>query len=179
MKGLQVVKVPVVTAICLGLAMPVSAGQAGEERKAPTRPAVELADVVLDAQGGLQGLVVDMHGVPQSGAKVLVVHKKREVGRVWTDRLGRFRLAGLRGGVYMLQSGGQGRFVRVWTTEAAPPTAKQIVSMVTGDGVVRGQMPLENFFASDAVVIAGLVAAMIAIPIAVSNQGGDSSPASP
>ncbi len=51
--------------------------------------------------------------------------------------------------------------------------------MVVGSEVVRGQMPLEDFFASDAVIITGLVAAMIAIPIAVHNSGGKDKPASP
>ena len=51
-------------------------------------------------------------------------------------------------------------------------------TMIVGDSVVRGQMPLEDFFASDAVVVAGLVAAMIAIPIALHNSGSRR-PASP
>ena len=78
----------------------------------------------------------------------------------------------------MLQSGGQGRFVRAWSAKKAPPNAKSAAMMITGDGVVRGQMPLEDFFASDAVIIAGLVAALITIPIVASNHG-DSSAASP
>ena len=157
MKGLRVVKAPVVIAVCLGLVLPVSATQGGDVRKASGRPPIEVADVVLDARGSLQGVVVDVHGAPQPAAKVVLVRQKREVGRVQADRLGRFRVSGLRGGVYMLQSGGQGRFVRVWTPKAAPPNAKAAALMVTGDGVVRGQMPLECFFASDAVIIAGLV----------------------
>jgi hypothetical protein len=152
--------------------------QGGEVRNDSSRPSIEIADVELDAQGGLQGVVVDVHGAPQSAAKVVLVQQKREVGRVQADRFGRFRLSGLRGGVYSLQSGGQVCFVRAWTSEKAPPKAKAAALIVSGDGVVRGQMPLEQFFASDGVVIAGLVAAMIAIPIAVSNHGS-SSPASP
>ncbi len=179
MKGLRVVKAPVVLAACLGLAMPASVSQGGEPRKDFSRPPIEIADVVLDAQGGLHGVVVDVHGAPQPAAKVILVQQKREVGRVQTDRFGRFRLSGLRGGIYTLQSGGQARFVRAWTGKKAPPKAKGAALIVTGDGVIRGQMPLEQFFASDGVVIAGLVAAMIAIPIAISNQGDSSSPASP
>lgn len=178
MKGLRVVKAPVLLAVCLGLVMPVSALQGDEVRERSGRSPIEIADVVLDAQGGLHGVVVDVHGAPHPAAKVVLVQQKREVARVQADRFGRFRLSGLRGGVYMLQSGGQARFVRAWTGKKAPPKAKSAALIVTGDGVVRGQMPLEQFFASDGVVIAGLVAAMIAIPIAINNQG-DSSPASP
>lgn len=179
MKGMRVVRTPVVIAVCLAMVTPVSAAQGSETRKAGGRPAVELSDLVLDAQGGLQGVVVDVHGAPQPAAKVILVQQKREVGRARTDRQGRFRVSGLRGGVYAIQSGGQVRFVRAWTTKTAPPNAKPTALVVAGNGVIRGQMPLEQFFASDAVIIAGLVAALIAIPIAVSNQGGDSSPASP
>jgi len=180
MKGLKAIRTPVVAAVCLGLVLPVSAVQGGDKQHAAaSRAQLEVADVALDAQGGLQGVVVDVHGAPQPSAKVVVVQQKREVGQVQADKFGRFRLSGLRGGVYVLQSGGQARFVRAWANKAAPPTAKSAALIVTGDGVVRGQMPLEQFFASDAFVIVGLVAAMIAIPIALHNQGGSSSPASP
>lgn len=179
MKRFRLVKTPLVVMVCLGLIMPVSAGEPERAREKSGPPPVDVADVLLDGQGGLQGIVVDVHGAPQPDARVVVVQQKREVSRVQTDRLGRFRISGLRGGVYMLQSGGQGRFVRAWTPKAAPPSAKPTALMISGDGVIRGQMPLECFFASDAVVIAGLVAAMIAIPLAVSNQGGGSAPASP
>lgn len=179
MKGMRVVRTPVVIAVCLAMAMPATLAQGNEVRKAAGRPAVEISDLVLDAQGGLQGVVVDVHGAPQSAAKVVLVQQKREIGRAQADRQGRFRVSGLRGGVYAIQSGGQVRFVRAWTAKTAPPNAKPTALIVAGNGVIRGQMPLEQFFSSDAVVIAGLVAALIAIPIVVSNQGGDSSPASP
>ncbi len=180
MKGLEVMKTPVVIAVCMGLLLPASVTQSADAAGKSTGrpPAIEMTDVMLDTQGGLRGVVVDAHGAPQASAKIVIVQEKREVGRVQADRLGRFRMSGLRGGVFMLQSGGQGRFVRAWSAKKAPPNAKTAALIVTGDGVVRGQMPLEQFFASDAVVIAGLVAALIAIPIVVSNQGS-SSPASP
>ncbi len=179
MKCMRVVRAPVVLAVCLGLMLPVSGVHGADVPRAAGLPTVEITDVALDAQGGLEGVVVDVHGAPQPRAKVVLVQQKREIGLVQADQVGRFRLSGLRGGVYMLQSGGQGRFVRAWTARTAPPNAKSAALMVTGDGVVRGQMPLEQFFASDAAVIAGLVAALIAIPIIISNQGGSSSPASP
>ena len=178
MKGLRVVKAPVILAVCLGLVLPVPEAWGIEASRAPGQPALEVADVVLDARGGLQGVGVDVRGAPQPAAKVALVQQKRDVGLAQADQFGRFRISGLRGGVYMLQSGGQGRFVRLWTASTAPPKTKSTALIVVGNGVVRGQMPLEQFFASDAVVIAGLVAALIAIPIVVSNQG-DSSPASP
>jgi hypothetical protein len=49
--------------------------------------------------------------------------------------------------------------------------------LVVGPDVVRGQMPLECFCSSDEFVVSLMVAAMIAIPISVHNNGGR--PASP
>ncbi len=178
MKAFRAIKLPVTLAVCLGMALPAPMAQGADTDKPSRQPSLEVTDVSLDAQGTLQGVVVDIHGAPQPAAKVVLVQQKREVGRVQTDQLGRFRVTGLRSGVYMLQSGGQGRFVRAWSDKKAPPNAKPVALMITGDGVVRGQMPLEDFFASDAVIIAGLVAALITIPIVASSHG-DSSAASP
>ncbi len=178
MKSLRVLKTPVVLVVCLGLVLPMPEAWGADVHRAAGRSPLEVTDVALDAGGGLQGVVVDVHGAPQPAARVVLLQQKREIGQVQADQLGRFRLPALRGGVYSLQSGGQVRFVRAWTPRTAPPNAKSTALIITGDGVVRGQMPLEQFFASDAVVIAGLVAALIAIPIIVSNQGS-STPASP
>ena len=136
-------------------------------------------DIVLDGQGGLQGVVVDVQGVPQARVPVVLVKGNREVGRVKADGTGRFRVAGLRGGVYVLQAGGQGKVVRAWTAKVAPPAAKPLVLMVVGNELVRGQMPLEDFCSSDAFVITGLVGAVIAIPIILHNQDSDSQPSTP
>lgn len=180
MKYLRNVKMPLVTLACLGLLLPPSWVAATEPQQAKKRGApIAVSDVVLDAESGLQGVVVDIRGEPQAGVEVALVQQKTRLGLVKTDLQGRFRMAGIQGGMYMLQSGGQGRFIRAWTAAAAPPAAKPLALLVVGSEVVRGQMPLEDFFASDAVIVTGLVAAMIALPIALHNSGGDNAPASP
>ena len=73
--------------------------------------------------------------------------------------------------------GGHGRLVRAWAAQTAPPAARNIALVVAGGDVVRGQMPFEQFFASDAVIVCGMVAAMIALPVALNNS--DSGPHSP
>ncbi len=95
-----------------------------------------------------------------------------------SDRSGRFVVQGLRGGVWQLVVGQQGALVRLWTAEAAPPQARPLALIVVSKPVIRGQMPLQDFFASDAFVVAGLVAATIAIPIIAHNtsQGQPQSP---
>lgn len=180
MRRLRIVWTPLVVLACLGMLLPPSwAGASEPERAKQGNAPIEVSDVALDAGGGMQGVVVDVHGMPRSGVEVALVQHKTRLGLVKTDLQGRFRFAPVKGGVYQIQSGGQGRFVRAWTAEAAPPAARPLALMVVGSEVVRGQMPLEDFFASDAVIITGLVAAMIAIPIAVHNSGGKDKPASP
>jgi hypothetical protein len=121
---------------------------------------------------------MNVRGVRLAGEVVVLRQSGLERGRTITDARGRFWFGGLRGGIYRVVAGGRSLLVRAWAAETAPPAAGKVALLVVGPEVVRGQMPLEEFFASDAVVIAGMVAAMIAIPIAVHNSGRDK-PASP
>ncbi len=183
-RKLRVLKVPLVCLGCLGLLLPGPLLQAADPPVAVDRGwsrgvnAPKISDVELDVAGRLRGLVLDAHGIPLAGTRVMVCQGTREMVAVTTDGLGRFAVGPLRGGSYLLKSGGQGKAIRAWRSRTAPPLAKPLAVMIVGDRVVRGQMPLEEFFASDAVVVAGLVAAMIAIPIAVHNSGSRR-PASP
>ncbi|MDD4787609.1 MAG: hypothetical protein PHO07_10575 [Pirellulales bacterium] len=180
MRRWRIVWTPWAALACLGMLLPPSWAEASEPVRAKDDAApIAVSDVALDTGGGMQGVVVDVHGMPRSGVEVALVQHRRRLSLAKTDLQRRFRLAGVKGGVYQIQTGGQGRFVRAWTAEAAPPAARPLALMVVGSEVVRGQMPLEDFFASDAVIITGLVAAMIAIPIAVNNSGGKDKPASP
>jgi hypothetical protein len=43
--------------------------------------------------------------------------------------------------------------------------------IVLDDDLVRGQMPLKDFSASDTVILCAFAAALIAVPIAVSHSG--------
>ena len=67
--------------------------------------------------------------------------------------------------------------IRAWAARTAPPSSNRAALIVIGDDAVRGQMPLKDFFASDAVIIGALVVALIAVPIAVACR--DSEPKSP
>jgi hypothetical protein len=179
-----VLKAPLVCLSCLALLLPgpwlQAAGPPAAVDGARTlgANAPNVSDVELDGAGRLRGLVLDAQGIPLAGARVMVCQGTREMVAVTTDGLGRFAVGPMRGGSYLLKSGGQGKTIRAWRSMTAPPLAKPLAVMIVGDGIVRGQMPLEDFFASDAVVVAGLVAAMIAIPIAVHNSGSKR-PASP
>ena len=126
MQVLRIARGSAVVLACLGLLVPSvhAAGPGGPVSAgavASAKPAVAAADVVLDGQGGLQGVVVDTHGAPRGGVAVVLSQGKRALAQCKTDGTGRFRVAGLRGGVYLLQADGQGKFVRAWTAKVAPP----------------------------------------------------------
>jgi len=123
----------------------------------------------------MHGLVVNVDGVPLANQAVVLSRAGGEPVLARTDGQGRFRIERLGGGMYGLSVGGRGRMFRAWVAHTAPPAASDVALIVVGGDVVRGQMPLEEFFASDAVIIVGMVAAMIAIPIAIHN----SEPSSP
>ncbi len=145
MRRLRIVWTPLAALASLGMLRPfvgrgVGAG-AGEERKRADRGQRR----GLGRRRRMQGVVVDIHGMPRSGVEVALAQHKTRLSLAKTDLQGRFRLAGVKGGVYQLQSSGQVRFVRAWTAEAAPPAARPLALMVVGSEVVRGQMPLEDF----------------------------------
>jgi hypothetical protein len=126
-------------------------------------------DVELDPDGVLHGVVVNVQGVPVAGMSVLVHNAAGEATTVETDAMGRFSVA-VPGGTYRLSTGGFTREFRTWVAGTAPPQSRQIAAIVVGGDVVRGQMPLGDFFRSDAFLLTALVSAAIAIPIAVHNS---------
>jgi len=164
---------------CIGLILPIPILEAAQPAAdipgrhpdcAKTQNTQWAVDVELDAGGLLHGLVVDIQGVPVAQATVVVSQFDRELTRTTTDALGQFWVNGLRGGTYQIVAGSRARLIRAWTARTAPPGARQIALVIVGGNVVRGQMPFEEFFASNAVVVVGLVAAMIALPIAIHNS---------
>ena len=184
MNRLRVFTTVLVGLSCVGLILPAPILNAAPPVSTartlrPVEPrAKSISDVKLDAAGYMHGVVVDLQGAPVANATVVVSRGKRDMLKVGTDKLGRFSAGPMGRGTYLMKSGGQGRIVRAWTPQVAPPAAREQALLITGSEVVRGQMPLEDFFASDAFVMTGLVAAMIAIPIAVHNSGSKD-PASP
>jgi hypothetical protein len=145
------------------------AQQTSYDPKTP-RPTDQTDDVALDAGGRLRGQVVNVQGVPAAGATVWLRQAGLEPAETHTDALGRFSFGRLSGGLYQVLVGRQSRLVRVWAAGTAPPVAQDAALVVVGGDLARGQMPLEDFFASDAVVVTGLVAAAIALPIALHNS---------
>jgi hypothetical protein len=133
-------------------------------------PAV--ADVALADGGVLHGQLVDLRGGNSVGVPVSVkAQNSKEIVRTTTAKDGRFAVKGLKGGVYQVAAGqGQGVY-RLWTAKAAPPSAGKNAIVFT-QGLFGGgpKMLLAN-----PVVVAGVVATAVAVPVAVVN----SQPSSP
>ena len=132
-------------------------------------------DVALQGPGTLQLQVVSRSGQPIPGLPVwLHADASEAAGRMaLSDGLGRVAYDGVLGGAYLIRCGNQLQPVRVWTAQAAPPIAVSQLLVVQEDEVLRAQQPFCNLLGQEPIMIAVLVAAAIAIPIAVHNSGSD------
>jgi hypothetical protein len=132
-------------------------------------PAV--VDVALSDGGVLHGQLVDLRGSSAAGVPVSVKTQNRQVVSTVTAKDGQFVVPGLRGGVYQVAAGdGQGVY-RLWTAKAAPPSAQKNAIVFT-QGVFGGA---PKMLLANPVVVAGVVATAVAVPVAVVN----SQPSSP
>jgi hypothetical protein len=167
----------------LGLLLPGHVLAAGSSPAPPTASAKSrtpaspnVIDVALQSSGVLRGVVVDQQGALLSKTEVKVWQKDQQITATITDEQGRFAVSNLRGGVYQITAaGGQGIY-RVWAVSTAPPVAQPGAMVVAGHDLVRGQAssPVLRFF-TNPWVLAGLVGAAIAIPIALSNDDDSTS----
>jgi hypothetical protein len=138
-------------------------------------------DVALRDGGLLVGQVVDPQGVAQAGAVVSVRYAEHEVVRTVTDANGVFAARGLRGGQYQLLTDDGISVCRLWAPNTAPPAARPAALLVSGNDVVRGQWgfgggPVHEWVGwvkAHPYITAGAVAAAIAIPLALADDGDD------
>jgi len=163
---------------CLGLMLPHAVGREAQPAQARLPGATPVYDVGLDPEGALHGFVVDAQGAPVAGTCVVVRQTGREVARALTDASGRFWIRGLQHGAYQVATGPYATPFRAWSARTAPPHAKPSVRITLGREVVRAQRPLSELCCSDTLIITGLIAAMIAVPVVIhqSNQRAPSTP---
>ncbi|NLS96510.1 MAG: hypothetical protein GXX96_30600 [Planctomycetaceae bacterium] len=174
----------------LGMVLPVPVLQAADGPAAavptasatPPSPAVTVAavsDVALSADGLLRGQLLSPQGRGLAGVQIAAFSGNRSLGSATTDADGRFAIAGLKGGVVTLVAGQTQTVVRVWTPKGAPAAAKSSVLLVDGQPQALGQS-WRGFkkVITNPWVIAGVVAAAVAIPVAIHNANDDD-PASP
>jgi hypothetical protein len=166
MKTGRLVRGVVISLAAFGICIPPVA-LAAEPTQMPV-----VTDVALRDGGMLQGKVVDLQGAGVAGVPVSVQAQNREVAAATTANEGRFSIPGLKGGVYHVAAAEGHGVYRLWTAGTAPPSAQNDAIVYTQYGYGPGAMKM--FFANP-IVIAGLVATAIAVPIALSNAH----PASP
>jgi hypothetical protein len=137
---------------------------------APAAPPA-VVDVALSDGGVLHGQLIDLRGGSAVGVPVSVKTQNKDVVRTVTVKDGRFSVPGLRGGVYQVAAGqGQGVY-RLWTAKAAPPSAQKNAIVFT-QGLFGGS---PKMLLANPVIVAGVVATAIAVPVAIVN----SQPSSP
>ena len=142
-------------------------------------PASAVVDVALRDGGVLVGQVVDGQGAVMANLPVSLRAKDRELAVAKTSKDGYFAFKGLRGGVYQLAAAEGHGVYRLWTPGTAPPAAQEGALLVSSDAVVRGQEGGGfRSFITNPLVIAGIIAAAVAIPVAIHNSH-HSSPSSP
>ena len=103
-----------------------SARSAQPTQAAVTSPKhVGLLDVRLRPGGTLSGRVRDEGGLAMARATVVVSRARQVVARAVTDDRGKYLIKGLAGGVYRVRVAAHESIVRLWTSESAPPQARE------------------------------------------------------
>ena len=168
-----------VAIVMAGLLNPGTAIRGESPAGAPAASTVP--DVRLDEQGRFHGVVVDGQGHPMaqtvvkltSAATRSVSSTTREPATVVTDEQGRFVFADVTAGSYRIETTSGAYLCRLWTHVAAPPSAAGALLVVNDPQVARGQRPIGELFRTDALLMATVVAAAIAIPIIVHKSQDD------
>ena len=175
MKGTTVVKGLMVSLAVAGFCLPQAAFAAGgSSAKVP-----HLIDVALSDGGLLVGQVVNAQGAAAKNAPVSVYRQGQEIAKARTDDRGYFAVRGLGGGIYQVKAAEGHGLYRLWAPGQAPPAAQKGVLVVAGRDMVRGQGELLGTLGmglGSPLLIAGVVAASIAVPVAVHNSERPRSP---
>jgi len=174
MRNMVMVKKMLVGLAVVGLCLPQSV------LAAPASAELEAAvvDVALMDGGKLIGRVVDPQGVSLKNVSVLLRYQGQEVLTTKTDQDGCFSIDGLRGGVYEIAAENGGGVYRLWAAATAPPLSGRGVLIVSGGNTVRSQGELFGGFGSmsGALVVTGIVATAVSVPVAINNTKRPSSP---
>ncbi len=162
---------------CLGMILPSSMLQAAQPAQASARRLPTISDVELGPQGVLRGVVISSQGVPVTRTTIVVYDAKQEVARTKTDTKGCFSVGRLPSGTLRVTAGRYSTPIRAWAARTGPPKCKQIALVVVGSDIVRGQRHWKDAFCNHDLLVGGVIAAMIALPIIVYSS--NRKPASP
>jgi hypothetical protein len=177
MKTSKLVRHVVLSLATFGMCLP----QVAFAVEPASTPAV--VDVALGDGGMLHGQVVDLQGSAVAGVPVSVKAQNRDVAATTTGADGSFNIQGLRGGVYQVATVQGHGVYRLWTAGTAPPAAQTAAVIYTqsGNHVVdsnvvvytqngEGEGGTLKMLLTNPIVIAGVVATAIAVPVALANS---------
>jgi hypothetical protein len=179
----QLFRSAIVSLSSLGLLIPQATFAAGPGNAPLPKPAAAPAagpasmviDVALGEGGVFRGQVVDQQGAPLAGAPVSLWRQQQQVGASMTDSNGSFEIAGLSGGMYRVEAANSQANYRLWAPRTAPQSAHPSAMVVAGGDTMRGQFGGTGLTWPRALILAGLVGAAIALPIALSGGDNDAS----
>ena len=181
MKFATIIKGLVVSVVALGICLPQPSLAAAPVEQSPVA-----VDVALGQGGVLLGQVVDTNGVVQANVPVLLKLGDRELARAKADANGYFAFSGLRGGIYQVAAAKGVAGYRVWAERTAPPTAKKVALVVSGQDLVRGQYHSHHrrfnqlkCCLANPWVVAGIVSTAVAVPVGIHNSRSSTAPVSP
>ena len=106
---------------------------AGSPAQAHANP--KLRNVELAQNGEVHGRVLDVHGRPVVDTPVEISTKSGKKS-VRTNNKGQFKLAGLKGGVCVVQVGQANYGARLWTQGTAPPKSLRQFSVINDPNFV-------------------------------------------
>jgi len=154
-------------------------GREGQSSEAsPPGDTSTARDVALSEQGWLFGQIVDPQGRPLPNTMVALRQRDRVVANAVASEGGLFSVGGLRSGVYEITTGRTSGIYRLWAPGTAPPGAQRGALIVERGSPVRGQQPVAMWLGQPW-VLAIVVAAAIAIPVALHNAAREEAPVSP
>jgi hypothetical protein len=180
MKSTKLFQAAAVTISSAGLIFPsAQVMAAAPQEQAAKSQAESAAPAVLDAKlsngGVLRGQVVDGQGQPVANAPVSVLYEGKEVVSTKTAADGSFAVSGLRGGTHTVVSGDNGGICRLWSTDTAPPSARESVMIVRGGQVVRGQLSPTGKVIVLGAIVGGIVAGGVISQGDSNGNGGSGS----
>lgn len=155
--------------VCLNLGLGGLAR--GAEPGAPRKTTVG-SDVALSRKSALTGQVVDANGAALANTEVTAVQAGRAVATARTDEQGWFSLAGMKGGVYSIETENAQNLVRAWTPASAPPSATEHALIVDGQSIARGQGAMRRVLTSPWTWGIGITAA-VATPLIIAATDDD------
>lgn len=157
---------------------PLSLIRGNESSGAPRVQKSTPIDCALNAHGELSGKIIRSDGTPIAGTQVVLSRSGKELERIDCNRQGLFVFSNVRSGLYDVRTAHGGRSVRVWQPDAAPPSTRETITLVTGT-VVRGQDEWDSLEVDETIIAGVAIAALTVGIIAIVVAEDDDNAASP